>query len=254
MNAVVRELPTRHAPNEGAAPAERAREVNAGWEIDRAVATERSARRAWRVAGLACLLTGLAIAAVFVQGPLRQIETVTLVVDKATGETTVANKLATDTIPSVEALDMHNAARFVRAREGYNWAFLQKDYDTVMRMATPAVFTEYNRQFDGAESLDKRLGSSGEQRITIVNIRLPPVPRAGNAGEVIVTFDKAVRLPNQITFESARYVATIRFEYRPTMLQKQLDRIENPFGFVATAYRADVDLTSKTGTTGQSPS
>src|SRR5689334_2374561 len=107
----------------------------------------RSERRAWRVAAISATVTVIAIAAVFVQGPLRRIETVALVVDKATGETTIANKLDIDTVPAADALDMNNADTFVRAREGYNWSFLQRDYDMVKRMATPEVFAAYDKQF-----------------------------------------------------------------------------------------------------------
>jgi len=34
----------------------------------------------------------------------------------------------------------------------------------------------------------------------------------------------------------------VRYEYRPTAMKKPADRIENPFGFVVTGYRADADL------------
>lgn len=222
-----------------------ARAENEGWEIDRATQVARSERRAWLVSGICLFVTILAIGAVFVQGPLRRVVTVPLVVDKVTGETTIATTLDVDTIPAVDALDMHNAVKFVRCREGYNWWFLQRDYDCVRRMATPGVFTAYNQQFDGPESLDKRLGSQGEHRVRMIGIRLPPNGRSGNTGEAIVTFEKEMRLPNKPHPELQRFVATIRFEYRPKVLEKQEDRIENPFGFLATAYRADAELDRK---------
>lgn len=217
--------------------------ANRAWEIDRDVLARRSERRAWLVAGMAVLIAIIAICAVFAQGPLRRVETVAIVVDKTTGASNVETRLSASTIPALDALDMHNAATFVRAREGYNWQFLQKDYDMVARMSTPQVFGLYNRQFTGDEDLSKKFGSVGEYRISIIGVRVPPGGRTGNKGEVVVTFDKVTKDPTTLQLSSLRYVATLRFEYRPKVLAKETDRVENPFGFVVTAYRADQELT-----------
>ena len=110
--------------------------------IDRALAprTLRAARLAGCDAGLLLGLVG--IAAVFVQGPLRRIVEVPIVVDRVTGEATVQQRLDVKTIPPLEALDKHNLATFVRAREAYNRMFLQRDFDQVSRMAVPAIFAD----------------------------------------------------------------------------------------------------------------
>lgn len=239
MSAVVSEFARSQAPDSTEVAPSELREENASWELDRAALAARSERRAWRIAGIAVFITFIAIAAVFVQGPLRQVETVALVVDKVTGETTIATKLDIDTIPAVDALDMSNAETFVRAREGYHWMFLQRDYDQVARMATPEVFAPYHKQFDPPNGLDKRLGSQGMQLIDIVGTRLPASGRTGNAGEAIVTFNRELRTPSKPTSEITRFVATMRYEYRPHLLAKAKDRSANPFGFIVTAYRVD---------------
>ena len=51
------------------------------------------------------------------------------------GEATIQQRLSVETIPPLEALDKHNLATFVRAREGYSWMFLQRDFDHGDRMA-----------------------------------------------------------------------------------------------------------------------
>ena len=43
---------------------------------------------------------------------------------------------------------------------------------------------------------------------------------------------------------STRHVASIVYEYQPKVLAKEKDRIENPFGFVVTAYRSDPEIAS----------
>lgn len=218
-------------------------QANRSWEIDRAMMLERSERRAWwmAIAGLSLGLVG--IAAVFVQGPLRSVVEIPIVVDRITGEATIQQRLSVETIPPLDALDKHNVATFVRAREGYSWMFLQRDFDQVARMALPVVFTDYNRLFEGDGALQKRVGATEDWRINVVGVRLMASGRSGNRGEATVTYDRFVHLidrnlPDVVT----RHVASIVFRYQPRVLAKERDRLENPFGFVVTAYRSDPEI------------
>lgn len=217
--------------------------ANRAWEIDRALMLERSERRAWWVA-IAGLVFGLiGIAAVFVQGPLRRVVEIPIVVDRVTGEATIQQRLSEETIPPMEALDKHNLATFVRAREGYSWMFLQRDFDQVARMAVPTVFADYNRQFEGDGALQKKVGAAEDWRINIVGVRLTASGRSGNRGEATVTYDKVVRLTDRNLPEvTTRHVASVVFQYQPKVLAKERDRLENPFGFVVTAYRSDPEI------------
>lgn len=223
--------------------AENAFDANRAWEIDRTLTLERSERRAWRVAIAGLMLGVIGIAAVFMQGPLRRVVEIPIVVDRVTGETTVEQRLSVETIPPMEALDKHNLATFVRARESYNWMFLQRDFNQVARMAVPAVFSDYNRQFDGEGALQKRLGATEDWRINIVGIRLTAARRMGNRSEGTVTYDKVVRLTDRNVPEvTTRHVASVVFQYQPNVLAKESDRIDNPFGFVVEAYRSDPEI------------
>ena len=235
---------SRHAgSDEGNAAESTSFEANRGWEIDRALMLERSERRAWWVA-LAGLILGLiGVAAVFVQGPLRRVVEIPIVVDRVTGEATIQQRLSVETIPPMEALDKHNLATFVRARESYSWMFLQRDFDQVARMAVPAVFNDYNRQFDGDAALQKKMGATEDWRINVVGVRLAASGRAGNRGEATVTYDKVVRLTDRnLPDVTTRHVASVVFQYQPKVLAKERDRLENPFGFVVMAYRSDPEI------------
>jgi type IV secretion system protein VirB8 len=217
--------------------------ANRTWEIDRTLMLERAERRAWWVATAGTLMGLIGIAAVFVQGPLRRVVEIPIVVDRVTGEATVQQRLAVETIPPMEALDKHNLATFVRAREGYSWMFLQRDFDQVARMAVPTVFGDYNRQFEGDAALQKKLGASEDWRINVIGVRLAASGRAGNRGEAQVTYDKVVRLTDRNLPEvSTRHVASVVFQYQPKVLAKEKDRLENPFGFVVLAYRSDPEI------------
>jgi type IV secretion system protein VirB8 len=222
--------------------------ANRNWELDRALVLEQSERRAWRVAIAGMALGFVGIAAVFAQGPLRRVVEVPIVVDRVTGEATVQQRLDVETIPPLEALDKHNLATFVRAREGYSWMFLQRDFDQVARMANPAVFTAYSRQFEGDAALQKRLTASEDWRISIVGVRLAATGRSGNHGEATVTYDKVVHLADRnLPDTTTRHVASVVFQYEPKVLAKERDRLENPFGFVVTAYRSDPEINTAPG-------
>lgn len=222
--------------------------ANRDWELDRALMLERSERRAWRVAWVAAAFGVIGIAAVFVQGPLRRIVEIPIVVDRLTGETTIQQRLDVETIPRLEALDKHNLATFVRAREGYSWMWLQRDFDQVARMAVPAVFADYTRLFEGDGALQKKIGATEEWRIQIVGVRLSPTGRSGNRGEGTVTYEKVVRLTERALPDvTTRHVASIVYEYQPQVLARERDRLENPFGFVVTAYRSDPEIATAGG-------
>ena len=180
-------LPERLRDRAQTEPETTAIEANRAWEVDRALMLERSERRAWWVAIAGLVLGLIGIAAVFVQGPLRRVVEIPIVVDRVTGEATVQQRLSVETIPPMEALDKHNLATFVRAREGYSWMFLQRDFDQVARMAVPAVFADYNRQFEGDGALQKRIGAAEDWRINVVGVRLAASGRPGNRGEATVT-------------------------------------------------------------------
>jgi len=238
------------SPKAADATVDEAIQTNRAWEIDYALMLERSERRAWwgALAGMTLGLIG--IAAVFAQGPLRRVVEIPIVVDRVTGETTIQQRLSVETIPPQEALDKHNLATFVRAREGYSWMFLQRDFDQVARMAVPAVFNEYGRLFDGDTALQKKIGASEDWRIQIVGVRLSAAGRSGNRGEATVTYDKVVHLADRnLPDVTTRHVASVVFQYQPKVLAKEKDRLENPFGFVVTAYRSDPEINTTASAT-----
>ena len=242
----------RTARNDTGKPAAEttATDANRTWEVDRALMLERSERRAWWVAIAGFVLGLIGIAAVFVQGPLRRVVEIPIVVDRVTGEATIQQRLSVETIPPLEALDKHNLVTFVRAREGYSWMFLQRDFDQVARMAVPAVFNNYSRQFEGDAALQKKIGAGEDWRIQIVGVRLAAAGRSGNRGEATVTYDKVVHLADRnLPDVTTRHVAGVVFQYQPKVLAKEKDRLENPFGFVVTAYRSDPEI----NTTGAKP-
>jgi type IV secretion system protein VirB8 len=113
-------------------------------------------------------------------------------------------------------------------------------------MAVPGVFAEYNRQFEGDGALQKKIGAAEEWRINIVGVRLRASGRSGNLSDATVTYDKVVRLTGRnLPDVTTRHVASIVYQYQPKVLAKEADRLENPFGFVVTAYRSDPEINTQ---------
>jgi type IV secretion system protein VirB8 len=147
-------------------------------------------------------------------------------------------------VPALAALDQHNAATYVRARESYNFSLLQRDYDQVARMSTPDTWSAYSSKFAGEKPMQVAIAATQEHRVTVISARLSRAAQSGKPGEAIVTFDREIRYTQGQSPTTTRYVATVRYEYRPSAMKKDADRIENPFGFVVVAYRADAELVS----------
>lgn len=216
------------------------------WEIDRVALRERSTRNAWRIAA-AAVVVGLLGMAIGVAQSLRPAPApVPIVVDRTTGEAIVAAPLSALTVPAIAAVDQHHAAVYVRARESYHYQFLKRDYEQVARMSTPEVFAPYASRYTGEAALQTKWGTSQEHRITIVSARPSATSQAGRRGEMIVTYDREIRSSQSgtlsLTPSTTRHVATVIYEYRPESMQLDLDRIENPLGFVVTAYRTEAEL------------
>ena len=225
--------------------------ANRAWEADREFLLVRSERRAWRVAIAAVGVAVLAMGVDFLRGALRQTVPIPIVVDRATGETTVQMPLAAGAVPVEDAVDKHFAVQFVRAREEYDWSWLNRDYNTVARMAEPDVFAPYAGLFNGqkGQNLTDRLSDRVQWRVSVVGVRFPPAtgsaPAAGvRVRESFVTFDRqAYDVHERANLGNAqRFVASLRFEYRPRLTQTDAERIENPLGFVVTAYRTDAEF------------
>ena len=232
--------------------------ANRAWEVDRELLLVRSERRAWLVARAAIGVALLAVAADFTRGALRQTVPIPIVVDHTTGETTVRMPLSAGTVPVEDAVDKHFAVQFVTAREEYDWSWLNRDYNTVARMAEPDVFAPYASLFTGQKganspgSITDRLGDRTQWRVAIVGVRFPALalalPAVASTGarmrEAFVTFDRQAWDVHERANSGPpqRFVASLRFEYRPRLAQSDAERIENPLGFVVTAYRTDAEF------------
>jgi type IV secretion system protein VirB8 len=212
------------------------------WDTDTRAKDASSRRTAWLVAGAGVLLAVLGFAMAVFQSMRPAPAPVTIVMDRTTGESHVVSSFDADSVPELVSGDRHWAAVFVRARESYYFNLLQSDYNQVARMTVPETWTPYSARFVGENAMQTKVGTAQEHRVTIVSVRMSSTTKPGRFGEAIVTYDKEIHNNQGQTPPITRYVATVRYEYRPRSIKTAVDQNENPFGFVVLSYRADAEL------------
>jgi type IV secretion system protein VirB8 len=212
------------------------------WEMSTQEARAESAARAWKITGAAVALALMGWGMALYQSSRPLPAPATIVVDRITGDTMVVSRFDENSVPQISAVDQHWAAIYVRARESYYFNLLKRDYDQVARMSTPEVFAPYSSPFMGDTAMQTKVGTTQEHRVTLVSVRMSTTTKPGRSGEAIVTFDKEIKSNQGTPPTTTRYVATVRFEYRPKAMKEAVDRIENPFGFVVLSYRAEPEL------------
>ncbi len=210
------------------------------WEIEAAVQLRRSERRAWLVAGAACLTACGCAVALITLVPLHRVVPYVVTVDKLTGETAVTTTEGATTRPNAMA-DKHWIKTFVIARERYNWQVVEQDYNTVRRLAGADPWSAYQKTFDGDDGLDHKYGQNIEVTPNILSITL------AGSGLATVRFElvrRDKRLPADTGTVTSRRVATLRYAYeRKTM--RESEALENPFGFVVPGYQTDPELVAE---------
>jgi type IV secretion system protein VirB8 len=207
------------------------------WESSRIESIERSARRAWQVAGGACLVALCASLAIIFMLPLKTTLPYLIRVDSVTGVPDIVTTLKNKNVHYEEAINTYWLAKYVRAREAYDWHTLQSDYDTVGLLSSKPVGAQYAERFEGKEALDKKLGNSIRIGITILSV----VPTSEGRGTVrfTKTSQAADRTgPSTVT----HWVATIAYRYQNPSAMKEPARLVNPLGFQVMSYRVDPEF------------
>ena len=117
---------------------------------------------------------------------------------------------------------------------------LQTDYDTVLAMSADEVGREYSKLYDGVNARDKKYGASMEMRVKVLSVTLN-----GDAVglKATVRFEKTARRTEAETADPSQYyIATLAYEYRPSMRGQEKELIQNPLGYKVTSYRVDPEI------------
>ena len=206
------------------------------WEASRIQLIENSERKAWNVAKVMTALVVLSIVAIAFMMPLKESIPFLVRVDSTTGVPDIVTRLDEQTVRFDEVMDKYWLARYVTARESYDWNIIQKDYDAVGMMSAPNVAQQYQRLFEGDDALDKRYANRTKVVVKIISV----VPNGKGIGTVrFIKETSNVDDVSNSTAITSKWIATIGYEYRTTSLLRESHRLVNPMGFQATTYRVD---------------
>lgn len=220
------------------------------FEISLADQARKSERRAWLVALAALLVTMMLLAGYIGLVPLKEKVPYLVMADPYTGTSTVArlsDNFQNETITTNEAINKSNVARFVIARESYDWDLIsRRDWNIVNAMGDRNVVSEYRKQFEptNPHNPDTIYGQKMSVRVKIKAITLKSIPSGKEGSPPIlsadVRFDRIVVDKQAARIVSAEsYIASMAYEYKPNLAMKEEYRIENPLGFRVISYRVD---------------
>lgn len=203
------------------------------WEAERVLQIVKSESRAWSVVKLMGLIVVLSWAALVLIMPLK--ESVPYVVKQAAdGTVTMLTRVNLKDLSVDEAVLKADAARYVAARERYNWYNVQDDYDLILLLSTPDTAKEYSRVYEGDESRDKQLSNRVRVKVKVLSV----VPSANES--VTVRYQTETGSYDGSGKPAIKtFVATLSYEYGAIDALPEDKRWLNPFGFRVTSYRND---------------
>ncbi len=218
-------------------------EAARGWDLDRAQAERRSARRAWRVAAVAALVALVAVGAVAALTPLKQVEPFVIRVDNSTGVVDVVPALE-GTASEAQAVTRYLVTQYVITRERYVAALAEADYETVGAFHGAAMNQQWAQRWDRNNPESPLVvhadGSAVRVQVHAVSFLKPG---SGREDLVQVRFARLTGEPgNEI---ERRYVATLQYAYAEPSKDDRL-RALNPLGFKVLEYRREPEVIGPT--------
>jgi len=240
LQSLINVLPAARAEVSDVDPGTQTRDIYdqaINWETSRTLSIEHSERRAWNIVYAAVGLLLLSWLAIVLMLPLKETIPYVVRVDNTTGVPDIVTAMTDKKVTGDDVMNKYWLAQYVLARETYDWYTLQRDYDKVGLLSSSNVGKGYTQQFEGKEALDKKYGATTRVTVGIITA----VPTSATTGTV--RFIKTIkRVDDDGPGVSAKYIATVAFEYRSTSLIKESQRLVNPFGFQVLSYRVDPEM------------
>ena len=208
---------------------------------------KRSERRAWIVAFCSMAVTVCLVVSIAYMLPLKEKVPYLVTVDLKRSTSTVSHlrdNVAATGIYASEALNRSHVARFVRAREGYDYDTINEhDWEYVAAMSNDQVKGLFVKQFDGTDnSPEKKWGRNFAIRIKVNSIVFNGLDEERGARPTAATvrfekwkFDKSTGKSEYLS----SHVGTLRYEYKANLRMEDNLRLRNPLGFQVTAFKVD---------------
>lgn len=199
---------------------------------------KNSTQRAWIVAFFSVIVALASVLAVSFLTPLKTVEPYVIRVDNVTGMVDILTTLNEEKITSNEALDKHFITQYVKAREGYYYDMLNKDYVLVQLLSSPEVASDYRLIYEGENARDVELKNNYQIDPQILSVVLN-----NSNGVKIATTRLKLKIFNKSTQGIAEkiIVVTLSYDYFLEAIREQ-DRLDNPLGFKVLNYRVDEEI------------
>ena len=198
------------------------------WGQDIYDAATRSARRAWRVAGAALGVAGLAVASLVAITPLKSTQPYLVMVDRTTGYMERIDRVEATALAANEALARADVVRFLQSHEVWDPTDFQERAHHVRLASTEPV---YRAWLDAINARAEGLTLEDAREVSIKSVSLD-----ADSGRAFVRFSTTTRRAART--RDAHWVASLAYRYTTTPPARDVAFI-NPLGFQVTRLRID---------------
>ncbi|EJF92293.1 hypothetical protein ME9_01695 [Bartonella taylorii 8TBB] len=206
------------------------------FDQDRMLASRRITRISLVIAGIAVTVAILSSLAVITLTPLKTVEPFVIRVDNSTGIVEVVEALKEGPTNVDEAITRYFAAKYVRAREGFEAEEIQHNFQTVSLLSSPEEQDRFAAWYGARNPQSPQiLYKHATVRITIKSISFI------NQDVAQVRYYKTVRDNDKNREFITHWVSTLTFQYINAPLSVQ-NRLVNPLGFIVSEYRTDSEV------------
>ncbi|MEJ6789575.1 type IV secretion system protein [Brevundimonas sp. BR2-1] len=204
------------------------------WATDQIEALRKSRRIAWFVAAAAVAVAVSEAIALIALMPLKTVVPYTLMVDRTTGFVQALKPLDPGQITPDRALVQSMLVQYVIARESFDIATLQTNYEKVGLWSAERARSDYLNLMQ-ASNLDGPL--TLYPRSSIVETRVKSVSRL-DAQSALVRFETVRRDEGGQHQPPMPWVAIVQYRFSGEPMSAE-DRFLNPLGFQVVEYRRD---------------
>lgn len=204
------------------------------WATDQVEGLRKSRRIAWGVAAVAVVVAVSEAIALTVLMPLKTVVPYTLMVDRTTGFVQALKPLAPDQITPDRSLIQSMLVQYVIARESFDVAVLQTNYEKVGLWSAERARSDYLNLMQ-ASNIDGPLNLY--PRSSIVETRVKSVSRL-DTQSAMVRFETVRRDEGGQYQPAMPWVAIVRYRFSGEPMSAE-DRFLNPLGFQVVDYRRD---------------
>lgn len=212
-------------------------ETSTTWATDADAREARSRRTAWTVAAIAAAIALLEAIAIVVLVPLKQTETVAMLVDRTTGYVQRVDPAQATALRADDALTQSLLAQYVNARESYDRATVKQNYRKAALWSAGQARRDYLARMDpGTPGSPVNRLPNGEAITTQVKSVSQVDP-----GRAFVRFDTFLIGRDGRQMRDGSWISLVSYEFSDAAMSFD-DRLLNPLGLQVTNYRRDAEL------------